>query len=264
MSKKYELSIGAIVKDETLYLPEWLEFHKMVGVQHFFIYDNESAIPVAETLKHDIADGVVTVIPFPGRAQQFSAYGHCLHHFRNESTWIAFVDADEFLVPAVCDDLKDILKDYEKFGALAVNWALFGTSGHKERPQSLQAESYTWRLPDTHGLNLSVKLIVRPDRAIGVQTAHIFSFQDGFHTVNEEFQRVNGAYCQFSCKKLRINHYNTRSVSEYQAKVRRGRVDINQAMDPALLNQIDSACKVEDKEIFRFLVPLKERLASRK
>lgn len=36
------LSIGAIFKDEAPYLAEWIEFHRLVGVEHFFLYDNLS------------------------------------------------------------------------------------------------------------------------------------------------------------------------------------------------------------------------------
>jgi len=36
------LSICAIFKDEAPYLPEWIEFHRLVGVERFFLYDNGS------------------------------------------------------------------------------------------------------------------------------------------------------------------------------------------------------------------------------
>ena len=38
----HELAIVAIVKDEAHYLKEWLDYHLAAGVDHFFIYDNDS------------------------------------------------------------------------------------------------------------------------------------------------------------------------------------------------------------------------------
>ena len=34
------LAICAIYRDEAPYLREWIEFHRLVGVEHFFLYDN--------------------------------------------------------------------------------------------------------------------------------------------------------------------------------------------------------------------------------
>ena len=33
--KKYQVSICAIFKNEAKYLKEWIEFHKIIGVEHF-------------------------------------------------------------------------------------------------------------------------------------------------------------------------------------------------------------------------------------
>lgn len=39
---QYELAICAIFQDEAAYLKEWIEFHKLVGVQHFYLYNHAS------------------------------------------------------------------------------------------------------------------------------------------------------------------------------------------------------------------------------
>ena len=40
---KYFMSIACIIKNEGPYLREWLEYHKLIGVEHFYVYDNESS-----------------------------------------------------------------------------------------------------------------------------------------------------------------------------------------------------------------------------
>ena len=47
---QYEVAICCIVRDEE-YLPEWIDYHILIGVTQFYIYDNESAVPVSDILK---------------------------------------------------------------------------------------------------------------------------------------------------------------------------------------------------------------------
>jgi hypothetical protein len=44
IKKKYPfyLAMCAIAKNEGRYLQEWIEYHKLLGVEMFYIYDNES------------------------------------------------------------------------------------------------------------------------------------------------------------------------------------------------------------------------------
>ena len=36
------LAASTIYRDDAEYLPEWIEFHRLVGVERFFLYDNGS------------------------------------------------------------------------------------------------------------------------------------------------------------------------------------------------------------------------------
>lgn len=40
--KKYYVSICGIFKDEAFYLKEWIEYHKKAGVDHIYLYNNNS------------------------------------------------------------------------------------------------------------------------------------------------------------------------------------------------------------------------------
>jgi len=48
---KYYASICIMVKDEEYYIQEWLEYHRLIGFEHFYIYDNNSEIPVESYIK---------------------------------------------------------------------------------------------------------------------------------------------------------------------------------------------------------------------
>jgi hypothetical protein len=46
-------------------MPQWIEYHKMVGVNHFYIYDDESLDNSEEILAPYICDGTVSLITWP-------------------------------------------------------------------------------------------------------------------------------------------------------------------------------------------------------
>jgi hypothetical protein len=59
---KYDLAICAIFQDEAPYLKEWIEFHRLVGVEHFYLYNHRSRDHYQEVLKPYILSGLVELI----------------------------------------------------------------------------------------------------------------------------------------------------------------------------------------------------------
>jgi hypothetical protein len=253
------LSICAVTKDER-YLREWVEYHRIVGVEHFYLYDG--SVPQQTDLASQVQEGVVTLIPFPGDRQQFNAYNHCLRNFKNESRWIAFIDADEFLVPNQCDNLQDILPDYESFGGLAVSWMIFGSSYHILRPKGLQIENYTLRARNEDWPG--VKSIVQPSYTISVSAnPHIFTYKDGYTCVNEDFELVSRAGSKTVNRIIQLNHYFSRSYQDFKDKIRRGKADVGGRRSISEYFEVNGyANAVYDDKILRFLPELKTRLNS--
>lgn len=50
MQAKYTTSICAIVRNEARYILEWIAYHKAVGIDHFYIYDNQSTDETTDIL----------------------------------------------------------------------------------------------------------------------------------------------------------------------------------------------------------------------
>ncbi len=57
----YELGIASQFRDEAPYLKEWVEYHRMVGVDHFWLYNNSSIDNWEEVLQPYIDEGLVEV-----------------------------------------------------------------------------------------------------------------------------------------------------------------------------------------------------------
>jgi hypothetical protein len=252
------LSICAIVKDENSYLPEWLAYHRTVGVEHFYIYDNMSSVPLDQTLAGEIDAGMVTVIRQEGRAQQGPAYQDCVLRRKDETFWIAFVDVDEFILPKKSDDLRTILHGYEPFGGLGINWQIFGYSGCETRPSGLQMEAFTRRAARQYFMNHHIKSVVRPSFISHYLSPHAFKYRVSF-CVNEARLRVDGA---FSVPVLydvaQINHYLFRSKQETREKCARGCGDGLSKKQEDMDKWALECDHEEDRDILRFAAATKK------
>ena len=60
-----KLALCTIFQDEARYLREWIEFHRLQGVEHFFLYDNRSHDEPGRVLKPWLDAGVVTLRQWP-------------------------------------------------------------------------------------------------------------------------------------------------------------------------------------------------------
>lgn len=222
--KKYGLSVVCTVKDEADDLLEWLHFHRLVGVEHFYLYDNESTDETRAIIDSFPWPEMITYHYVEGGFGQMRAFHHAIDSYRNSSEWCAFIDADEFLYPLGGESIKDVLQSVSSAPALAVHWLNFGSNGHDEKPQGLCIESFTRRAPDNFPDHYVMKSIVRPDAIVAYLHPHQ-SLVLGCY-VQEDGTPVFpiGGRCSVpKRRKLAINHYYTKSRQQLLKKRARGR-----------------------------------------
>lgn len=95
----HDLAVVAILKCEAPYLKEWLDYHLLAGVDHFYLYDNESPDNQAEVAAPYVEAGLVDYIPASGKSMQYVVYNDAVNRFKFFSRYIAFIDGDEFIYP---------------------------------------------------------------------------------------------------------------------------------------------------------------------
>ncbi len=151
-SYTYDLSICAMFKDEAPILEEWIEYHRMLGVEHFYLYNDRSTDNFQKVLEPYIIEGFVELFDWHREGNLHKPHqnrAHCdgLRRARGKSKWVAFVDIDEFIVPGRYDNILDLLHKYEdECVALSMYWQLFGTSGHWNLPpNAMLTENFTWK-----------------------------------------------------------------------------------------------------------------------
>jgi len=251
---KQYLGVSAIFKDEAPYLEEWLRFYELVGVEHFYLYNNDSSDAFADVLAPWIASGKVTLHSIQGAPAQRTAVRHCLETYCSNCFWLAFLDLDEFLFAPGMTDLREFLRSYEAEPGVVANWVLFGASGHRHRPSDLVMRSYTWRCdldlvtfepallkepgldagdPSSyHPVCSHVKSVVNTRAVLQELSPHHFSYRDGRLPVTTWGERVPGPWTdRVAVDSLRVNHYFSRSWEEFARKLERGRADIGGKYD---------------------------------
>ena len=251
------LALCAIVKDEDPFLEEWICHHALIGVEAFIIYDNGSAYPVRDRLRHFMKDSFLTVVNLRGKGRQMIAYNHCLRAFGRHFRWIGFLDMDEYAIPKCTNDLRVLLQNYEDAAALGLNWQCFGTNGHTARPRGTQLENYVLAL-NNENLRQHVKSFVWPQGVAGMWSSHFAVPYKGGHTVNERHDPIDGPFSPFSAEFGQINHYYYRSWQDYYKKILRGLPAGGTRRIPKKINP--PAGDVPDTSALRFVPELRAML----
>lgn len=228
-NSSYRFSICAIFKDEAPWLKEWIEYHRLLGASHFYLYNNDSTDRYLEVLQPYIKKGIVELIEWsssdpkraiygiddsaPWQAFQIGAYRDCVRkRAYGKAKWVACIDIDEFIVPTQgVRSFTQLLKqkEAEGVGSLQLNWRVFGTSHVlKMEENELLIEKLTKRAPDDFEWHRLTKSIHRPE-AVKLPIIHIAQ------KMRKKFKRE-----EVDPQLFRIHHYWTRTEKELAQKRR--------------------------------------------
>ena len=221
---QYYLAVCAIAKNEGPYFKEWIEWHRSMGVDKFYIYDNESTDGTKEILAPYIESGLMEYNYFPGFKKQLESYDDCLKKHRIDTRWIAFIDLDEFIVPVKDNNIPDFLKRFEDFPAVEVNWLIYGSGGAKTKEPGTMMERFRYHSKPEHYLNRHVKSIVNPRRVFGMIGCHEVARISG-RAADSHGNQIRRNFWEREPQQdvIRINHYAVRSLEEFIEKQSRGR-----------------------------------------
>jgi len=288
----YRLAMAALFRDEARFLKEWIEYHLMLGVEHFYLTNHLSKDNYMEVLQPYIDRGLVTLahetrecthIFRSYKTIQDETYQKALKRAEKEKVeWLLILDIDEFLVPPKnCKDLQTLMQCYEPYAAVAFHWKTFGTSNvEKVGSDELLTEKLTRCASDDSGVrvqsrkllaaaymqNQGIKCAMRPRYVTTMKSAHFPLLKPGFLIVNSEKTYIKPFHYVYPIGKgPRVHHYYMRDKDFLNnVKIPRalkftkghnwGRFLKNLSKQEEMLNA------KEDRAIFSFLPQLRRRM----
>ncbi len=230
------LAITAIMRDEIDSIIEWVAFHKALGASHICIYDHNSTDGSTDLLRSLADAGIVEHVVWNPTVDspQLAAYGDFIKRRKDDFDWVAFIDADEFLVPLQHDKITDVIdvltSRYEDVCGIGVHWKTFGSSGLLTKDPGLVIERFTYCAHPNAIPNNCIKTIARPNL---VSDAHIHScdFFSGNYIDDRGRTlqlRQRGMDDRITHDLIQVNHYMVKSREEYSKKKRRGNGNRNE------------------------------------
>lgn len=263
---EYNLAVCMIFKDSAPYLKEWIEYHRLVGVDHFFLFDNCSTDNPRRVLKKYIASGVVTLIDWPNRNEEYwgdhlfawvfttqlPAYDYGCALAMNKAKWLAFIDSDEFLVPISTMSLTELLATHEDAPALSLNWVIYGTSDVYDIPRGkLMLELLTKRARMDYHLHHHTKMIIKPEEFTGwAWPTHACNCRNGTPYI--------APYTE-----ARVNHYHFRTVKfflKHKVKQKATIDNVSPWSDETIKEQLRVGNDEEDLTMDRFVPDLRKKM----
>ncbi|GMH31145.1 hypothetical protein Nepgr_032988 [Nepenthes gracilis] len=190
---KHEVCACTMVWNQASTMREWIIYHAWLGVQRWFIYDNNSDDDLKETIEElDKENYNVTRHVWPWIKTQEAGFSHCALRARDECKWVAFFDVDEFFYfPPIKhqgnsrNSLRDLVANFSSHATIAEMRATchsFGPSGLSSPPAQGVTLGYTCRVqsPERH------KSIVRLDALDDtlLNAVHHFKLKKGFRYLN--------------------------------------------------------------------------------
>lgn len=240
------LSVGAIFKNESVALVEWVEHYLREGVEHFYLIDNGSTDDSIEKIKPYMDQGLVTLFSDSKKWAQVELYNTYFKNLESETKWMLICDLDEFVYsrrssPTIAAFLK---RQREKVGAIRIPWKVFGSSGLIEQPESIiqsfkkranyKGELKNWSPDKKQTLS---KVIVKTSYVDNYQI-HFCRLKPGARVISARGKRLPYQEAEDSrnfqpsnekmLKKsfLHLNHYPIQSLDWFmEVKSRRGAAD---------------------------------------
>jgi hypothetical protein len=188
---------------------EWINYHTLVGIDHFVILDNTGTQELATLVKPFTDHGVLELVKvvcqntsrcWPDcRPQCLSAAfflknadwgGQLSARILRDTFWVSLSDLDEFFTPVArtlvdtivpvtpCARDPDSKKALPALGSIMFSYqANFGPNGHELRPDKYVVEAYTTRQVSACCNGKSIALT---DALGGFPNPHGFKLQEGY------------------------------------------------------------------------------------
>lgn len=227
--------IGAIAKNENLYIREWVEHHKKLGFDKIFLYDNND--PDGERFEDVIGDyienGFIELVDFRGERTTFAENGNLIRNVQSDMCqdcyikssdkfdWIAIIDIDEFIIVDGFDDIKTYLEQpkFDKFNSIRLNWKMYSDgnlTGVENNNYNCLSRFFEWK-PSTRGKSINRTKVLNSNniQSLNGHGSNCLLPCDALGkelSYTETVSFVSDPPCY---KDAWVNHYKSKTIEEF-------------------------------------------------
>ncbi|KAL2901262.1 hypothetical protein RDABS01_026344, partial [Bienertia sinuspersici] len=225
---KYNLCACTMVWNQAVFIREWVMCHGWLGVQRWFVYDNNSDDGLNEVINelngknYNVSRHASLWVK-----SQEAGFSHCVLRAKDQCKWIALFDVDEFyyfappkarqnttVIYQGPNSLQDVVKRISSrpVGEIRTACHNFQPSGTKKSPLEGLMLGYTCRLKSAE----RHKLIIRPDDVDDSLLNQVHHFE-----LKKEFKKIN-------FRAVILNHYKYQVWDFFKAKFYRRQENQNE------------------------------------
>ncbi|XP_015904753.1 beta-1,4-galactosyltransferase galt-1 [Parasteatoda tepidariorum] len=184
-------------------LIEFIELNRIMGVNHFVLYNHTVGPDVECILKKYVTEGVVTVLPWQldivsqkeiRTEGLFAALNDCLYRTMYRFRYVLMIDLDEYVIPHKNNSLKVMLeyllrKNPDRTGAFSFQNAFFylqwpDDSSAVSLPYKLLTLQKTTRKSKFHAHKQRSKCVILPERVVEMGNHFVWEFITGKTMMN--------------------------------------------------------------------------------
>lgn len=222
------IALVLFVKDESYDILWWISWHLSLGIDHIFIYDDNSS-DGTQILVRALADQDRRIsVHTTGTENHFSkrqafSYIDALTRSQGVYEWVGFLDSDEYLDLIEFPNISSFLSKFSSYNGVVLNWKCYGSDNHLLKPSPNVFDNYFSYIKPERGENFAVKSFIRPEKTkLHYLNPHVFLIDGSYANSRGQSASLDG-FMQHPViwDAPFIRHYITRSLENYLEKLKR-------------------------------------------
>ena len=233
------IAMCTIAKMENRYIKYFVDYYIKLGYDHIYLYDNNDPggekIDDLDIVKDGIKKGLITVISYrPNISNPVTeSYYDCYEKYNMMYNWISYFDIDEFLmIEPKNSTIQEFFESprYNDCELVKINWRVFNDNEQLDYIDAPLIERFPYETKYKME-NRHVKSTIR-----GGLNYHNFRRNGSPHSI---YSNIKACTCSGAKTKWSyylwppdfsfgsLNHYVTKSVTEFFYKKFKSKVDVN-------------------------------------
>ena len=221
------IAIVAIARKENPYINTWIQYHRKLGIDHVYVYDNSHGDEERLKISRENSDYTTVIPAYDETCIQKRVYTSGYYDFGKFHDYLLFIDIDEFLTLMKHDNVSDYVEYLEKvcpgFHVARLHWEIYDDNDAVTRDTSIPVYQFFTRLASTErGLEnqtVTKSLVKTKLPGITFRSCH-FPSSDSMELINcngnGEFINPDNQWIEPRAVEFaKLRHYVTKTISEF-------------------------------------------------